>query len=253
VLRVRVIPTLLLQGESLVKSVQFKKMHYIGDPINTVRIFNELEVDEIVLLDISATKERREPSWKLLEQIASECFMPLAYGGGITSVAMAQKLLAIGYEKVVINTANTTSPSLIGEIAGMFGSQSVIASVDVKKNLFGNYEVRTHAGSQKIKTNLPAWIQTLEQRGAGELLLTSIDRDGTWAGYDIALLKSIAPHLHIPLIASGGAGKIEHLAEAHKIGGASALGVGSMVVFQQKEMGVLVNFPNKSKLKEALA
>lgn len=248
--RVRVIPALLLRGESLVKTIQFDKYNYIGDPINTVRIFNELEVDELTILDITATREQERPNFKLLENIANECFMPLSYGGGLKTFEDVQTIFNIGFEKVVINSANFESPSLIEKISEVYGTQAVVASIDYKKNLFGKNHVYSHDGTLKQSFNPKQLAIELEKRGAGEILLTSMDLDGTWKGFDIKTIREVSEAVAIPVIASGGAGMIEHLGEAVKAGGASAVAVGSMVVYQKKDMGVLVNFPDKKKLLE---
>jgi imidazole glycerol-phosphate synthase subunit HisF len=246
-------PCLLLRDESLVKSIRFKQYNYIGDPINTVRIFNELEVDELVFLDIRATVDQREPNLAVLGNIADECFMPLAYGGGIRDRLTAQKILTIGFEKIVVNSYAHEKPEFVTELAEQFGSQSVIGSIDVIKTLLGKYVVCVRDGTQRTTRDPVEWAQELQQRGAGELLLTSIDRDGTWSGYDVALIRKVASAVTIPVIASGGAGRVEHMAEAVKSGGCSAVAVGSMVVFQGKGMGVLVSFPDKAELARQLA
>ncbi|MCB9036076.1 MAG: imidazole glycerol phosphate synthase subunit HisF [Lewinellaceae bacterium] len=248
-LRVRVIPCLLLIKESLVKTIKFKRPGYIGDPINTVRIFNELEVDELCFLDIRASIEGRSPNLDILHQIADECFMPLSYGGGIRDAETAQKILAIGFEKIVINTSTFENPGVISQIANHSGNQSVIGSIDVKRNLWGNYEVYSHDGKRKQKVNPITWAQELEELGVGEILITSIDRDGTWKGYDLDIIQRISETVNVPVIANGGAGNVEHLGAAVKYGHASAVALGSMVVYQQKGMGVLVNFPDREKLK----
>lgn len=245
VLRTRIIPCLQLKGESLVKTVKFDKYGYIGDPINTVRIFNELEVDELCFLDIRATREKTTPNLDILKHIADECFMPLSYGGGIANAEKAKQILAIGFEKIVINTAAYDHPTLITEIAHHSGAQSVVASIDVKKNFLGRYQVYTHSGTQKRDIDPLTWARKLEEYGAGEILLTSIDREGLWRGYDVALIEQIAKNVSIPVIANGGAGELKHLQEAIRAG-ASALALGSMVVYQQKGMGVLINMPFKS-------
>jgi cyclase len=244
----RVIPTLLLKKQSLVKTVKFKNAHYIGDPINTVRIFNELEVDEICLLDITASKERRDPNYRMLSEIADECFMPLSYGGGITAFEQAKQVLGIGFEKVVINSSAFTHPKLIPEVVKTFGSQSVIGSVDVKKTFFGGKKVFSRSGTKNENRKVLDWCRQLEQMGVGEILLTSIDHEGTWEGYDIDLIKIITNELKVPVIASGGAGKINDIEEVVKSGGASGAAVGSMVVYQKKDCGVLINFPDKREL-----
>jgi len=251
-LKTRIIPALLLQNESLVKTVKFNKPGYIGDPINTVRIFNELEVDELVFLDITATNEKRDPNLKILSEIANECFMPLGYGGGINSLDQARNIFSIGFEKIVLNTAAHLNKDLITEIAEIYGNQAVIVSIDVKKNLWGKYEVWSHAGKKNIRKNPVDWAVEVEGLGAGEILLTSIDNEGTWSGFDINLVKKVTDAVSIPVIAQGGAGTIDHIAEVVKKGGASAAGIGSMVVYQQKNMGVLVNFPDKTQLENIL-
>jgi cyclase len=248
-LKTRVIPALLLRDDALVKTVKFSKPSYIGDPINTVRIFNELEVDELVFLDIEATNQRRKPNLRILREIANECFMPLAYGGGVHDFGIASEIFEIGFEKVVLNSAWQTHPKVIEKIAQHYGKQSLVASVDVKKNFWGNYEVFTHSGSKNSKKNPVEWCKQLEEMGAGEILLTSIDREGTWSGFDLELIRQVSQATHIPLIAHGGAGSIHDIARVVHEGKASAVALGSMVVYQQKGMGVLVNFPDKQRLK----
>jgi len=251
-LRVRIIPCLLLRDESLVKSVKFKTYNYIGDPINTVRIFNELEVDELMFLDITASRENKKPNFKILEQIADECFMPLAYGGGLNNIEDIGRIFSIGFEKVVINSHAVRDPGFITQVADKFGSQSVIGSLDAHKNLWGRYEIFTHGGTTKTGKNPVEWAQELERLGAGELLVTSMDRDGTWAGQDVKLTESVSSKIHIPVISNGGTGTVHHIGEVVKQGGASAVAVGSMLVFQGKDLGVLVNFPDKNDLQEVL-
>jgi imidazole glycerol-phosphate synthase subunit HisF len=248
VLSIRIIPALLLREGALVKTVRFDKFGYIGDPVNTVRIFNELEVDELVFLDILATRNRTPPDFKLLSEIADECFMPLAYGGGVRSVEDVKRIFGIGLEKVVINSFALENPRFISETAGFFGSQSIIASIDVKKSFWGKYEVHTAAGTHNAKKNPVAWAKELEQAGAGEILLTSMDNEGTWNGFDIELLKSVTLAVSIPVIAHGGAGTLDHIGKAVHEGHVSAVALGSMVVYQGKDLGVLVNFPDKKEL-----
>jgi cyclase len=251
-LRTRVIPCLQLIDESLVKTVKFGNHGYIGDPINTVRIFNELEVDELCFLDIRATTEKRQPNFKILAEIANECFMPLSYGGGVKDAETAKKILSIGFEKIVINTAAYTNPELITEIADYSGNQSVVGSIDIKKNLFGKYQVFTNDGTTKQSKDPLIWAKELEDLGAGELLLTSMDRDGTWKGYDTELLKRITSSVNIPVIANGGAGNIQHIGEVVQQANVSAVALGSLVVYQAEGLGVLVNFPDKQKLRSTL-
>ena len=251
-LNTRIIPALLLQNKSLVKTVKFSNPCYIGDPINTVRIFNELEVDELVFLDITATNERREPNFKILSEIADECFMPLGYGGGIKSLEQARKVFSIGFEKIILNTSTHLRKGLITQIAEVYGNQAVIVSIDVKMNFWGTHEVWSHSGRQNTKKNAVEWAVEVESLGAGEIFLTSIDREGTWSGFDVNLVKKVTDSVSIPVIANGGAGTIDHISEVVKRGSASAVALGSMVVYQQKGYGVLVNFPDKQLLESVL-
>ena len=251
-LKTRVIPCLQLNGESLVKTVRFQKPQYIGDPINTVRIFNELEVDELCFLDIRASIENRAPVIEILQHISDECFMPLSYGGGVKDFETARKILSIGFEKIILNTQAYRQPTFITQLSQHFGAQAVVASIDVKKNIWGKYVVCIKDGTEKIEEDVVTWAQTLESAGAGEVLLTSMDREGTWSGFDIDLVKKVSEAVSVPVIANGGAGSIEHIEEVIKKGHASAVCLGSMVVYQQKGMGVLVNFPDKERLEGVL-
>lgn len=251
-LQKRVIPALLLRDDSLVKTVKFDKAEYIGDPVNTVRIFNELEVDELIFLDITATNQNRKPNMDILREIADECFMPLGYGGGLNNFHVVQSVFEIGFEKVILNSVMHSQPEFVSQIADHYGNQAVVASIDVKKNIWGQYEVWSHSGKRNTKKNPINWAKELEQLGVGEILLTSIDRDGTWSGYDVQLTRKIAETVNIPVIANGGAGNLDHIKEVVNEGKASSVALGSMLVYQQKNMGVLVNFPNKSELTKAL-
>ncbi|GAA0880913.1 AglZ/HisF2 family acetamidino modification protein [Algoriphagus jejuensis] len=251
-LRTRVIPVLLLKDSVLVKTINFKKPKYIGDPINTCRIFNELEVDELSFLDITASLENRKPNFEMLERISTECFMPLSYGGGISTVQEVEKILKIGFEKVIINTSSLVKPELITQIAKVFGSQAIVVAVDVKKNFFGKYQVFGTHGKIRFNYDPIAWARTIEDLGAGEILLTNIEHEGTWKGLDVDLIKKVSDECSIPIIAHGGAGSIGDITQAVHKGGASAVALGSMVVYQQKGMGVLINFPDRVKLESAL-
>lgn len=251
-LRTRVIPCLLLHGESLVKTVRFGEYTYVGDPCNTVRIFNELEVDELIFLDIDASREERSPNLKVLAEIANECFMPLAYGGGIRSVADAKTVFDIGFEKVTVNSEALIRPDVVRELSSYYGSQAVIGSIDVKRGLLGGYQVRGNNGRTPAQRDPVAWAREFERLGAGEILLTSIDREGTWEGFDLDLTRKVSDAVNVPVIAHGGAGNLEHIAAAVKQAGASAVALGSMVVFQKKGMGVLVNFPSSEQLRRHL-
>jgi cyclase len=248
----RIIPVLLLQDSALVKTIKFNKASYIGDPANTVRIFNELEVDELVFLDIAATRQNHQPNLTVLGEIANECFMPLAYGGGIRDFDTAERIFAMGFEKLIFNTIAFDRPQVISQIANHYGSQAVIASIDVKKNLFGKTEVWTECGTRNTKKNPVEWAKELENLGVGEILLTSIDREGTWSGFDVEMIKKVTSVVSIPVIVHGGAGSLADIEEVVKQGHASAIALGSMVVYQQKGMGVLVNFPDRDKLNRIL-
>lgn len=251
-LRTRVIPILLLCDSSLVKTIKFNDFTYIGDPANTVRIFNELEVDELIFLDIKASKENKKPNLKVLREIADECFMPLAYGGGICSLDDAKEVFEIGFEKVSLNSHAINNPSLITDLANHYGSQSVVVSIDVKSNIFGQSTVRSMSGKFNTKNDPIKWAIEVERLGAGEILLTSIDREGTWKGYDLDLVREITKAVSIPVIANGGCGTIKDLGDVIKKSNASAAALGSMVVFQKKGMGVLINFPSLNKLEDVL-
>jgi cyclase len=249
-LRTRVIPALLLRDESLVKTVRFGRFTYVGDPCNTVRIFNELEVDELLFLDITATREGRAPNVRLLAEIANECFMPLGFGGGIRSFEDAQSVFRVGIEKVVVNSHALEEPALISRIAEHYGSQAVIVSIDVKRTFLGRDRVFTRSGTHNTHRDPVEWARECAALGAGEILLTSIDREGTWSGFDLDLIHRVAGAVGIPVIAHGGAGSLAHIGEAVRAS-ASAVAVGSMVVFQKKGMGVLVNFPEPGELARA--
>lgn len=251
-LQTRIIPALLLKDDALVKTTKFKNAKYIGDPVNTVRIFNELEVDELVFLDITATKENRIPNLKLLEEVANECFMPLGYGGGLNDFEVIKSIFGIGFEKVVLNTITNIKPTFVTKIADHFGNQAVMVSIDVKKNLWGNYEVWSNGGTINTKKNPIEWAIEMEKLGAGEILLTSIDKEGTWSGFDIELVKRVNEAVNIPVIAHGGAGKLQHIGDVIKNGKVSAVALGSLVVYQQKGMGVLVNFPDFNELQSVI-
>ncbi|MBC7389354.1 MAG: imidazole glycerol phosphate synthase subunit HisF [Opitutaceae bacterium] len=249
--RVRVIPALLIQKGGLVKSVKFKDHKYVGDPINAVRIFNEKEVDEIVILDISATAEKRGPNIQQIKELASEAFMPLGCGGGITKLEEIKELISAGVEKVIINTAAFNNPSLISKGAKYVGSQSIVVSIDVKKNLWGKYKVYVHNGSKNTNLDPVEFARQMENAGAGELLLNAIDRDGTFIGYDTDLIKLISSSVSIPMVAIGGGATVEDMAKAIE-NGASAVSAGSMFVFQRPHRAVLISYPTQKELEQKL-
>ncbi len=250
-LRTRVIPVLLLKNNGLVKTTRFKNPVYIGDPINAVKIFNEKEVDELILLDTTATNQRREPDYKRIEEIVSEAFMPIGYGGGINTLQQIETLFKTGVEKVILNTALFANPGLLEQASQVFGSQSIVAAIDVRKNLFGNYVVRTHSGKKKQRTPMEAAIKSFVNQGAGELFINSIDRDGTMQGYDLDLVKQVAELSPVPVIASGGAGSVSDFAHAIKAG-ASAVAAGAMFVFQGVHRAVLISYPKYEELEHEL-
>jgi cyclase len=249
--RIRVIPSLLIKGGGLVKSVNFKNHKYIGDPINAVRIFNEKEVDEIVILDISATSESRTPNLQQIKEIASEAFMPLGYGGGITALGEITELVKAGVEKVILNTSAYHKPQLVRDGAKYIGSQSIVVSIDVKKNIWGKYKVFVQNGTKNTNLDPVDFAKQMEEAGAGELILHSIERDGTFEGYDTALIKAVCSQVGIPVVASGGAGSLDDFLKAVQHG-ASAVSAGSLFVFQRPHRAVLISYPNQKDLKEKL-
>lgn len=250
-LKTRVIPCLLLRNQGLVKTVRFANPTYLGDPINIVRIFNEKEANELVLLDIMATKEHRGPNFKMLADIASEAFVPLGYGGGVRTTDAVAQLFALGFEKVVINTYAAENPSFVHTVASHFGSQSIVVSIDVRKRLLGGYEVCTHGGAERTRFDPVTFAREMERRGAGEILINSIDRDGTMKGYDLELVRQVASSVQIPVIACGGAGDLSHLREAVEAG-ASAVAAGSLFVFQGRHRAVLISFPPPQALRDVV-
>lgn len=241
--RIRIIPALLLMNEGLYKTVQFKNAKYVGDPINTVKIFNEKEADELVLLDISASKEKKPINYKKIAEIAGEAFMPMAYGGGIKTFEDAVKVFDSGFEKVIINAAAAETPELLGAIARVYGRQAVVVSIDVKPDWLGKYKVYIYGGTRSIKSSPAAYAKMVEEAGAGEILLQAIHKDGTWEGYDIQLIKQVSEAVSIPVVACGGASGIDDFKKAVVEGHASAVAAGSMFVYQKKGMGVLISFP----------
>lgn len=241
-------PCLLLHKSALVKTIKFKNMRYIGDPINTVRIFNEQEVDELIFLDITATRDKREIDFPLIKEIATECFMPFAYGGGIKTVDDVKQLFSIGVEKVVLNSITFTQPQLITEIAKLYGSQSIVISIDVKKNWLNRYIIHKNG---KMEHDPLMHAYNMVQAGAGEVLVTSVNQDGTMQGYDLNITKLIAEKVNVPVIACGGAGKLSDLKKAIDAG-ASAVALGSMVIYQGKNRAVLTSFPSQDELTQVL-
>jgi len=251
-LRTRVIPCLLLHGAGLVKTRRFREPTYVGDPINAIRIFNDKEVDELIFLDITASREGRGPALQTIRDFASECFMPVGYGGGIRSLADAREVLSVGIEKVVVNTLALRTPQVISQIARDFGAQAVVASIDARKKMFGGYEVMGAGGTEKTGLEPAAHARRMVELGAGEIFINSIDRDGTQSGYDLALVRSVADAVSVPVIACGGAAELSHFSAAVSEGHASAVAAGSMFVFHGKHRAVLISYPSRSELERAL-
>lgn len=246
--RPRIIPVLLLKNLALVKSVKFKKHKYIGDPINAVRIFNDLKADELVFLDIGASRNNQLISLDFVKNVGEEARMPFAVGGGIRSAEDIKTLINAGAEKVVINTHAARNPDFIREASDAFGSSTIVVCIDVKKTLFGAQRTWILNGSKSTEYTPVEFAQLMEKNGAGELIIQSIDKDGTMEGYDIELVRSISTSVNLPVVALGGAGKKEDLIAAYKNGHANGLGAGSLFVYQSKKRGVLVNYPDKGEL-----
>lgn len=248
---IRVIPVLLLSKGLVYKTVKFKRPKYIGEAINAVKIFNEKESDELILMDIGATKERNEPNISSLKEIVSEAFMPIGYGGGISSLHQIENLFKIGIEKVIINSALYTKPNLVNEASKIFGSQSVVVSVDVKKNFWGTYVPYSISGTKKQRNNINELLISIQDQGAGEIIINSIDKDGTMEGYELELIANSAELLSIPIVALGGAKNIEDFEMAIK-NGASAVAAGSMFVFQGPHKAVLISYINSDELNKLI-
>ena len=247
-LRTRVIPCLLLKGNGLVKTIKFKNPTYIGDPINAIKIFNDKEVDELVFLDITATQEKRGPNFKILSEIATECFMPVGYGGGISNLSEIEQLFNLGIEKVILNSCAFSQPDLLTQAINIFGSQSIVVSMDVKKHWITRKQaVYTMNGKQNTNFSPRDYAKKMEDVGVGEIILNSIDLDGTMSGYDYELIKAVSSEVKIPIVALGGAGSLEDLGKA-KSAGASAVSAGSLFVFQKAHRAVLITYPNKKEI-----
>lgn len=233
-LKIRIMPTLLFKDFGLVKSVRFDSWRRIGSVMQAVKVYNLREVDELVFLDISATQNDRSPDFETVDEIADECFMPLAVGGGVCSVADFRRLLEVGADKVVINTAAVENPELIRLAAQQFGSQCVVISIDAQQQANGTYEVLARAGTQPTGKEPVLWAKEVESLGAGEILLTSIDRDGTMSGYDLDLTQQVTGAVSIPVIASGGAGSYEDMTSVLQAGKASAVAAASIFHFTEQ-------------------
>ncbi len=244
----RIIPTLLIHKKGLVKTVNFNNPKYVGDPINAVKIFNEKEVDEIIVIDIDATKNSSEPDYELIQNLAFECRMPLCYGGGIKTVDQALKIFELGVEKIALSSIAIEDPSMISLIAKKVGNQSVVVVLDVKKSFLTNkYEIRTHNSIKKTGKNPFDYVLKMEEAGAGEIVINSIDNDGTMKGYDLNLIDKIREKISIPLTVLGGAGKVEDFGTLFKKHGIIGAAAGSLFVFKGKYRAVLINYPTLSE------
>jgi imidazole glycerol-phosphate synthase subunit HisF len=247
-LRPRIIPCLLVKNKGLIKTVNFKNPKYIGDPINAVRIFNEKEVDELVVIDIDASVENREPDYSMIEHLASECRMPLCYGGGVKSIDQVQRIVSLGVEKVAISSAAHEDPRLISQAAECIGSQSIVVVIDVKKHLIGHkYDIWIYNGKKNTNENPFEFAKQMEKLGAGEIVVNSINNDGIMKGYDLFLVEKMREFINVPLTVLGGAGSIHDIGQLinkHGIIGAAA---GSLFVFKGVYKAVLINYPNRAE------
>lgn len=248
--RPRIIPCLLLKERGLVKTVKFASPNYLGDPINAIRIFNEKEVDELCVLDIEASRKKKNPDFSFLEKIAAEAFMPVSYGGGISCMEHIVRIFRIGYEKVVINTAFACNPELVKKAAEYAGSQSIVVSIDAKKNFFHGYSAYVRGGTMKVNKQLCQLAQQAERLGAGEIFINSMDRDGKMCGYDLELIREITECVDIPVTACGGARGTQDLKKVLSEGGAHAAAAGSMFVYYGRKKAVLINMPTEKELYE---
>lgn len=240
---VRIIPVLLLNDSGLCKTTQFKNPNYLGDPLNAVKIFNEKEVDELILLDIRATPDEREPNYRWIKDIVSESFMPIGYGGGVKSLDQIKKLFNLGIEKIILNSSALDS-DLIYNSAKIYGSQSIVVSIDTRKNIFGNYILYTNCGKYKHSISPVQFSRNVVERGCGEIIIQSIDNDGMMNGYDLKLVESISKSVEVPVVALGGAGSVKDLKDGVILGGASAVAAGSLFVYRGKHKAVLINYPS---------
>lgn len=250
-LRARLIPTLLLKGNGLYKTVRFKNETYVGDPINAVRIFNDKAVDELILLDIDAHKRGTGPNFALIADIASEAFVPLCYGGGVTRLDEFERLFKLGIEKVAVNSAAVGTMELVSQASRVFGAQSVVVGIDVRKSFFGRYDRFVKSATTATKESAVDAARRAEQAGAGELLLYSVDRDGTMQGYDIPLVKEVSSTVRIPVVACGGASSVEDMAAVIHEGHAASAAAGSLFVFQGKHRAVLITYPDEQTIAQA--
>lgn len=245
--RARIIPCLLIRDGGLVKTRRFAEEKYVGDPINAVRIFNEKEVDELIVLDIDATVQGREPDYRMIENLAAECRMPLCYGGGITDAAQARQIMSLGVEKVALSSAALCRPELVSEIAAEVGNQSVVVVLDIRKKLLGGYRTYSANGTVDAKVSPVEFARKMEAMGAGEIVINSIDQDGMMNGYDLVLASQIRAATNVPLTIMGGAGSLEHMHEAVQRLGTVGVAAGSFFVFKGTYRAVLINYPSHAE------
>lgn len=251
-LQKRVIPCLLLHKNGLYKTEKFKKPTYIGDPINAIKIFNEKEVDELIFLDIDASKEKKEPNYKMIEDIAGECFMPLCYGGGVKTIEQMKKIYALGVEKISLSSQAVLNPMFIKEATNIFGTQSVIITLDIKKDFWGKRKIYIYNGTKNTKLDPIEFIKYIELFGVGEIVINSINNDGMMNGYDIEFLKEVKLNTKVPIVALGGAGNFEHIEEVINISNVDAVACGSLFIYQGPLKGVLIHYPSYEKIQEIL-
>jgi len=237
----RVIPSLLYSENGLYKTIKFGNKKYIGDAINSVRLFNDLGADELIFLDIDASKDGNGPNFRLISSIATECFMPLTYGGGVRSLGDAEKLLRLGVEKISLNSAILDRPDLINELSEQFGASTIVVSIDVKRNLFGKTKLYSHKNSRTLNLDLVDYAKNIVSRGAGEILITSVDKEGTQGGVDTDLITKISQAVDVPVIANGGCGEFSHILDAFNAG-ASAVSCGSKFVYNGPYNAVLISY-----------
>ena len=249
----RIIPCLLVHNKGLVKTTRFKDPKYVGDPINAVKIFNEKEVDELIVLDIDASVKKQEPDYKLIENLAVECRMPFCYGGGIKTIEQAQRIFSLGVEKIAVSSLAVENKMVIADLVEKVGSQSVVVVIDVKKKfLSGKYEVFIHNGTKNTGIELMQFISEMEELGVGEVIINSIERDGLMNGYDLGLIKDVKNKVNIPLTVIGGAGSIQDIGEVIHQNGIIGVGAGSLFVFKGKYRAVLIHYPTIDEKRELI-
>lgn len=248
-LDIRIIPVLLYKNQGLYKSIKFKNHNYIGDPINAIKIFNDKEVDELIFLDIDATINKTGVNYNIIEQISSECFMPLSYGGGISTLKEIENILKLGVEKVVLNSFAISNLNFIREASEKFGSSTIVVSVDYRRNIFGQTRVYSKSGTEKSNFDPLQYCKLLEEYGVGEIMLNSIERDGMMIGYDLNFIEEATRKIGVPIIACGGAGSLDDLKNLYELTNVSAMAAGSMFVYHGPFKAVLINYPSREDKK----